>query len=46
MSGGTVNLKFTLINDSDQPFPNTKPDGTDDPEGRQKNCRVEIRIEK
>jgi outer membrane protein OmpA-like peptidoglycan-associated protein len=26
--------------------PNTKPDGADDPEGRQKNRRVEIRIEK
>lgn len=26
--------------------PNTRPDGTDDPEGRQKNRRVEIRIEK
>lgn len=26
--------------------PNTKPDGSDDPEGRQKNRRVEIRIQK
>ena len=26
--------------------PNTKPDGSDDPEARQKNRRVEIRIEK
>lgn len=25
---------------------NTKPDGSDDPEGRQKNRRVEIRVEK
>lgn len=26
--------------------PNTKPDGSDDPDGRQKNRRVEIRIQK
>ncbi|HUO82249.1 MAG TPA: OmpA family protein [Gammaproteobacteria bacterium] len=26
--------------------PNAKPDGADDPEGRQKNRRVEIRVEK
>ena len=26
--------------------PNTKPDGSDDPEGRQKNRRVEIRVKK
>jgi photosystem I P700 chlorophyll a apoprotein A2 len=26
--------------------PNTKPDGTDDPDGRQKNRRVEIRVKK
>jgi photosystem I P700 chlorophyll a apoprotein A2 len=26
--------------------PNTKPDGSDDPEGRQKNRRVEIIIAK
>ena len=26
--------------------PNAKPDGSDDPEGRQKNRRVEIRVRK
>ena len=26
--------------------PNTKPDGSDDPEGRQKNRRVEIVVKK
>jgi photosystem I P700 chlorophyll a apoprotein A2 len=26
--------------------PNTKPDGSDDPEGRQKNRRVEIIVKK
>jgi photosystem I P700 chlorophyll a apoprotein A2 len=26
--------------------PNNKPDGSDDPEGRQKNRRVEIKVKK
>jgi outer membrane protein OmpA-like peptidoglycan-associated protein len=26
--------------------PNSKPDGSDDPEGRRKNRRVEIRVKK
>lgn len=32
--------------ESEPAAPNTHPDGTDNPEGRQKNRRVEIRVEK
>jgi len=36
-----MNPVFTALN-----VPNTRPDGSDDPEGRQKNRRVEIVIQK
>lgn len=43
-AGGLANVKFeTRGLGAKQPVaPNTKPDGSDDPEGRQKNRRVEI----
>ena len=46
--GGLSNFKFeTKGFGATQPVaPNQKPDGTDDPEGRQKNRRVEIVITK
>ena len=45
---GLQNVKFTTEGFGKlQPVaPNTKPDGSDDPEGRQKNRRVEITLKK
>jgi outer membrane protein OmpA-like peptidoglycan-associated protein len=46
--GGLSDLSFVTrgLGESVPIAPNAKPDGTDDPEGRQKNRRVEIRVEK
>ncbi|MBA3562927.1 MAG: OmpA family protein [Gammaproteobacteria bacterium] len=46
--GGLSDLSFATrgFGESVPLAPNAKPDGTDDPEGRQKNRRVEIRVEK
>ena len=45
---GLQNVKFTTEGfGKQQPVaPNTKPDGSDDPDGRQKNRRVEITLKK
>lgn len=46
--GGLSDVSFVTrgLGESVPIAPNAKPDGTDDPEGRQKNRRVEIRVEK
>ena len=48
LSHGVTGVTFTTAGfGAKQPVaPNTKPDGSDDPEGRQKNRRVEIVIRK
>ena len=45
---GLKNVKFSIrgFGDKNPVAPNTKPDGSDDPDGRQKNRRVEIVISK
>ncbi|MGH8494861.1 MAG: OmpA family protein [Gammaproteobacteria bacterium] len=46
--GGLSDMSFATkgLGESAPVAPNEKPDGSDDPEGRQKNRRVEIRVEK
>lgn len=46
--GGLSDVSFVTrgLGESVPIAPNAKPDGADDPEGRQKNRRVEIRVEK
>jgi outer membrane protein OmpA-like peptidoglycan-associated protein len=46
--GGLKAMKFETIGwgEAKPVAPNTKPDGSDDPEGRQKNRRVEITVKK
>ena len=46
--GGLANMQFATkgVGETQPIAPNTKPDGSDDPEGRQKNRRVEIILSK
>jgi outer membrane protein OmpA-like peptidoglycan-associated protein len=41
-----ANLTIQGFGEADPVAPNTSPDGSDDPEGRQKNRRVEIQVQK
>ncbi len=47
-SGGVDGARITArgLGEADPVAPNTNPDGTDNPEGRQKNRRVEITVDK
>jgi len=44
--GASNEMKTQGFGDTKPVAPNTKPDGSDDPDGRQKNRRVEITIKK